>query len=98
MAKKKQPRNEFREHKKSGHPTYIYEKVGDEYKFLGITHAPITRGMKNIPLEQNPDPTDKEKAYIKQKSEKDKTSQFKERKKGWKFSKSDREKINKLKK
>ncbi|MCM1306483.1 MAG: hypothetical protein NC037_01030 [Bacteroides sp.] len=96
MARKNEPRNEIRDHKRSGHPAYIYEKVGDEYKFLGITHAPITRNMKNIPLEQNPNPQDKRPAYIKPKSEQDKKSQFGSRKKGWRLSKNDRATAKKI--
>ena len=43
---------------KYGHPTYVYAKIGDDYKYIGITHSPITKGVRNIKLEVNPDPKD----------------------------------------
>lgn len=92
------PRDEFRTYKKSGHPAYIYEKVGGKYKFLGITESPVTQGVKNIKLEQNPEPDNPEHAYIKTKYEVNSENQFKERKKGWELTPSDKEKIKKYKK
>lgn len=97
MSRKKrftQSRNEFRDYKKSGHPAYIYQRVGNEYRFLGVTHSPVTRGMKNIKLDKNPNPFDRETAYIKPNSEKDKTTSFGEVKRGWKLSLSDKEKVS----
>lgn len=76
MARKKQSRSEFRKHKRSGHPAYIYAKVGDEFTFLGITHAPITNGMKNIQLDTNPDPSDSSSVYVKRTIESDKANRF----------------------
>lgn len=98
-SKKNQPRNEFRDYKPSGHPAYIYEKVGNEFRFLGVTHAPITRGIKNIKLEKSPDPNDTKTAYIKPQTQQDKINHFDKRHKGWKITDSDKEKImNRLKK
>lgn len=90
---KKQPRNEFRKHKKSGHPAYIYEKVGNEFRFLGITHSKIGARIK---LEKNPDPDDDKPAYIKINAEQDKENRFGERKIGWKFSPADKKKVAKI--
>lgn len=48
-------RDEFRKNRSKGaggHPVYIYAKVGNRYRFLGITHSPVTQGVKNIPLEK----------------------------------------------
>lgn len=59
---KETKKNEFRKNKASGHPAYIYAKVGNDYKFIGITHSSITDGVKNIKLDKNPDPKDKRKA------------------------------------
>ena len=62
MTRKIKSLNEFRTHnvsKEGKHPAYIYAKVGDEYVYVGITHASITNGMKNIPLEKNPNPQDR---------------------------------------
>lgn len=97
MSRKKyQPRNEFRKHKRSGHPAYIFAKVDDEFLFLGITHADVTRGIKNIQLDSNPDSKDNMPAYIKNVVEHDKSNQFSEPHKGWIFSEEDKEKVNKV--
>ena len=91
---KTEKRNEFRKHKPSGHPAYIYEKVGNEYKFLGITHS--NKNGKNIELEQNPEPHKQETAYIKSEYETAITKKFKDRYKGWKFSKNDKVIVNNI--
>lgn len=101
MAKKRQTKSEFRRtNLKDGknHPTYIYAKVGNEYMYLGITHAKITKGIQNIRLEKNPNPKDKRTAYVRPTSQKAHQSSFGAKIKGWFFSDSDKEKINKLKK
>lgn len=33
-----------------GHPAYVYAKIGKSFKYIGITHAEITSGIRNIPL------------------------------------------------
>lgn len=91
-------KDEFRKNKTSGHPAYIYAKVGNEYKYIGITHSQITEGMSNIKLDKNPNPKDKKTAYARPKAEKSKTNDFKSTEKGWKLSKKDKDKINKIKK
>ena len=96
MSRKKrftQPRNEFRDYKKSGHPAYIYQRVGKEFRFVGITHSAITSGMKNIPLDHNPNPADSRKSYFRPEARKDKTTSFGDIKRGWKLSPSDKEKV-----
>lgn len=95
---KRQSRNEFRKHKPSGHPTYIYEKVGNKYRFLGITHGPVTRGMKNIKLEHSPDPDDEKDTYVKPIAETDRSNRFGEVKRGWKLSDNDQREVEKIKK
>lgn len=65
--------NEFRRNnnkKGRGHPAYIYAQVGDEFIFIGITHAEITDNMHNIPLDANPNPDDPSKSYALPQSEK----------------------------
>ena len=97
MSRKKrftQSRNEFRDYKKSGHPTYIYQRVGKEFRFVGITHSAITSGMKNIPLDKNPNPADSRKSYFRPEARKDKATSFGEIKRGWKLSPSDKEKVS----
>jgi hypothetical protein len=70
-----------------GHPSYIYEKVGNKYKFIGITHSEVTRGMKNIELENDPNPNPKErkKSYIRPKPDEAEINRFGGRLEGWRF-------------
>lgn len=101
MKKKHQKeiaKNEFRKNKKNNHPSYIFARVGNDYKYLGLTHAEITDGIKNIKLDKNPNPKDSRPAFIKPKSEKSKTNNFKKKQREWVLSKKDKEKISKLKK
>ncbi len=95
MTRKIKSLNEFRTHnvsKEEKHPAYIYAKVGDEYVYVGITHASITNGMKNIPLEKNPNPQDSRKAFFRPHSGKDHKSRFGKRK-PWKLSNNDKLKV-----
>ncbi len=96
--KKEVKKDEFRRNKKTRHPAYIYAKVGNELKYIGITHAEITQGVKNIPLEKNPNPKDTAKAFARPKAEKGKSNEFKAKEKGWRLSKKDKQKIDKIKK
>ncbi len=50
-----------------GHLQYVSGKKGKQLESVGVTHAKKTRGQKNIPLKKNPDPKDKEPAYIRPK-------------------------------
>ena len=101
MKTKKQKetkRDEFRKNKVSGHPVYIYKKVGRKYEFIGITHAEITQGVRNIKLEKSPNPNDSKTSYIRPKSEQLKENKFsKTPYKGWKFTDSDKSKVEKVK-
>ena len=100
--KKGVPRDEFRKRGKGGgegHPTHIYRKVGNTYEFIGLTHSPITRGIKNIKLDKSPNPNDNETQYIKPTPERASTKEFnKKPEKGWKFAKSDLPKVEEVKK
>ena len=87
-------KNEFRKNKKTGHPAYIYQKVGNDYKYIGITHAPVTQKTKNIKLEENPNPEDKRTAYARPKTKTAKTKFFGAKKPKWKVGEKDKEKIN----
>lgn len=96
--KKAVERNEFRKNKVSGHPVYIYKKVGRRYEFIGVTHAEITQGVRNIKLERSPNPKDTKEAYIRPKSESLKENKFsKQPYKGWKFTEKDKLKVDKVK-
>lgn len=88
-------KNEFRTYKLTGHPSYIYARVGNDYKFIGITHSEITKDVKNIRLDKNPNPNDMRVAYAHPYSRKDKTRAFSEKRKGWKISKRDKDKVKK---
>lgn len=85
--KKPEKRDEFRaghSKKSKGHIQYIYEKVGNEFRFIGITHEIKTRGNNgeaNIKLFQNPDPTDTRVAYAQPYPDKDKIKKFGQAKK-----------------
>ena len=91
--KKEIKKNEIRKNKKTEHPAYIYARVGNSYKFIGITHSPITQGVKNIKLDKNPNPKDTSTAYIRPKGQIDKSSNFKSKEKDWKLSKQDKRKV-----
>lgn len=93
---KETKRSEFRKNKVTEHPAYIFAKIGNKYKYIGLTHADITDGVRNIKLDKNPNPTDKSTTYAKPKTDKARTNDFKQKEKTWKFSRSDKEKINKI--
>ncbi len=98
MAKKEIKKNEFRKNRETSHPTYIYAKVGKEFKCIGLTHAKMTSGIKNIPLEKNPNPKDSRKAYARPTPVRKHISSFGKKLDGWFFSDVDKEKIKKIKK
>ena len=94
-------RNEFRTNnskKAQGHPAYIYRKEGDEYLFIGITHSPITQGIKNIKLDKNPNKFDKKTSYARPFPSIDDVSLFGPKKKKWKLSRKDKRKMKRIKK
>lgn len=98
IAKNKEKRNEFRKKNTKdgrGHPTYIYARQGNDYSYIGLTHAEITDGVRNIQLDKNPDPKDKRRAYFRPKSQRGHKSSFGKKLKGWRFSERDKEKIKK---
>ena len=93
---KESKRSEFRKNKTTEHPAYIFAKIGNKYKYIGLTHSEITDGVRNIKLDKNPNPKDKSTAYARTKTEQARTNDFKQKEKAWKFSKSDKEEINKI--
>lgn len=61
---KKGERNEFRYNYDEHHPAYeIKEEDGKAITF-GVTHSAETFGIKNMPLAENPNPTDSRDSYI----------------------------------
>ena len=84
--------------KSHGHPALVYGRKGDEYKYLGLTHSPITRGKRNVRLKVNPNPRDHKTSYVRPFSRTDKIKYFSKRKlKGWKVSKKDKHRIRRIK-
>ncbi|MBO5091512.1 MAG: hypothetical protein J6C61_03420 [Clostridia bacterium] len=99
MSKNIKKKNEFRRKNMKdgkGHPTYIFAQQGNDYIFLGITHSNITKGVKNIKLEKNPNPKDSTDSYVRPKAEKHNKSSFGKKLQGWGFSDKDKETIKKL--
>ncbi len=93
-------KNEFRKHHSKeggGHPAHIYAQKGKRLIYIGITHAEITDGMDNIPLEKNPEPRNNTKAYIKPNPEEAHRSSFGAKLKGWFFSDRDKVKVEEVK-
>lgn len=97
MGKSKRFQSHFRKSysgKFTGHPQYIYGEEGKNYKTVGLTTSPVTNGVKNIKLDKNPEPGNNKTSYIRPKPDKASKGSFKERLKGWAFSKSDKQKVN----
>lgn len=93
MANKKRFQTHFRKFhhaKVTGHPQYVYGEEGKYYKILGITKSSVTNGVKNIELSCNPEPGNKEKAYIRPKPDKIDKGVKNKRLNGWKFSEQDK--------
>ena len=99
MAKTKQIKPHFRTHKVNGHPSYIYAEISDEYKYIGITHADITQGLRNKKLTFNPNSKDFRISYARPFSTHDKKSNFKRKKlKGYKIHNADKKTFSNIKK
>ena len=99
MKKKAKFRKGFRKldnKEVKGHPTYIYAKIGNDYKFLGLTHSSITDNVRNIKLEKNPNPKDKRTAYVRPKAGQANRSEFGKGFNDWKFSEQDRKRVAKI--
>ena len=79
-----------------GHPTYVYARIGKEYKFLGLTHSSITNNVKNIKLEKNPNPKDTRTAYVRPNAGKAIRSEFGSSLSSWKFSEQDKKRVDKI--
>ena len=97
MGKKKSNfRKGFRKNKRIRHPTYVVGEIDEKYEYLGITHSESYEGIRNVPLERNPDPEDGERAYLRPIVEKDHPKNFGRSLKGWNFSKSDKKKVDEI--
>ena len=109
MAKKKKGNNQdggkkrfqahfrkFRNGKLTGHPQYVFGEDGKVYQIIGITTGAETNGVKNIPLDKNPEPGNDRKAYIRPKTGTVKKGVENSKLKGWKFAESDKSKVRKV--
>lgn len=79
MRKKKGFKPHFRRHKKNGHPAYIYSAFGNEFKYVGITHAKYTDGKRNRKLKYNPNLKDTRQSYARPFSTHDLKKNFKKK-------------------
>ncbi|MGN1227998.1 MAG: hypothetical protein ACI4TX_05095 [Christensenellales bacterium] len=81
------------------HPAYLMSIKGDKGKIVGLTHSPLTQGVKNIELRHNPNPEDVRKAYARPYIKDIPISKLSTNKYiGWKMSKENKKIVNKIKK
>ncbi|MBQ8749663.1 MAG: hypothetical protein IJZ29_04285 [Clostridia bacterium] len=81
------------------HPAYLISIKGDKGTIIGLTHAEITQGNKNIALKDNPNPKDKKKAYLKPPIKDVPMAKLSQKPyKGWKMSRENKKIAKKLKK
>lgn len=98
--KKKNPKvenkDEFRKlntKEEKGHLHYVCGRTGNKLQSVGITHGKRTKGVNNIPLEKNPDPKDKRKAYVRPKLTEKKAKNYGKRLDGLGLSQTDKLKV-----
>lgn len=97
LAKKNKGfRRGFRKNKRIKHPTYVIDKHGNIYKYIGITHSPKTNNEDNIPLSKNPNPKDNRAAYMRPYVEDDDFRNFGRGYNDWQFSEADRKTVQKI--
>lgn len=90
---------EFRKNnskKGRGHPAYIYKKGKKKHNCLMLTHSDKTLNIENVPLNVNPNPDDKRKAYIRPKHIEENKSSFGKKLDDWKFDESDKDTIENI--
>ncbi len=76
-----------------GHLHYVCGKKGKKYQSVGTTHARRTNGKLNIPLENNPNPQDKRKAYVRPELTEEEIEKYGKRLSGLRLSQNDRKVI-----
>ena len=77
----------------TGRPSYVYDNNGKVYKVVGITGGSSTNGVDNIPLDVNPEPNNKNKAYIRPTPIEVPNGTKSTKLNGWKFAASDKPKV-----
>ena len=102
MAKKKHI-DEFRKKRTKegkGHAGHFFEKRGKNLLGVGLTHADHTDGVKNIPLEKNPEPNpkDKRKSHVRPVLEEIEEEHLSKRLQGWEFTEKDAAMVRELEK
>ena len=97
MAKKsKNFRRSFRKNKRINHPTYVIDRNGNVYKYIGITHSRKTKDENNIPLRKNPNPKDNRSAYLRPSVEKDEMKDFRRCYGAWRFGDEDSKLVRRM--
>ena len=94
-GKNTHPMNMFARNSKSGHPAYVYHKLGHNYFNIGITHD--SADGQNILLNVNPEPGNTSEAYIKSNPEIGRDKNFNEKLPDWKFDATDLPKVEAVK-
>jgi len=90
---KYQRKLDIRQNKSTGHPAVIYEIRGKQYKFLSLTHAAETGGIRNIKLNHNPNPNDSTNTYFRPNPQMIHKDNFGKRYANWSISPSDERKM-----
>lgn len=95
--KKNKFRPQFRRGRKvnAGHPVYVFEKKDDKFHYIGITHSPVTQGVRNVELERNPNPRDNRKSYIRTKTEIT-SGKLQTTYRDWAFTEKDKNKVKNI--
>ena len=96
MRKRSRFKRSFRKNKRINHPTYLLGRNGNKLDYVGITHSDTTDGEYNLPLDKNPNPRDKKRAFLRPKIETDEPKNFGRRYEDWKFSEKDKKTVQKL--
>ena len=80
---------DIRQNKDTGHPAVIYEIRGKQYKFLSLTHAGETNGIRNVKFTHNPNLKDSSPTYFRPIPQMSHKSNFGKRYSTWTISPSD---------
>ena len=83
--------------KRRKHPMYVYKFKKDKFKGLLLTHQEITKGKKNMKLNNNPNLSDNKLAYIQKRAYLDDESSNGNLLRNYQFDKRDKEKVRYLK-
>jgi len=92
-VKPKKIKFDIRKNLKTGHPAVIYEIRGKQYKYLSLTHASETNGIRNVKLTFNPNPEDKSITYFRPIPQMEHKGHFGKRFEDWCIKPSDQRKM-----